>query len=173
MLRCVMNPAWRRAGAEYMIWAFLARLTEGLTVTILWRKQLNTGNHTIDAEHRFLVCLINTVELAVRTGEGVEVIGDAVAQLSDYTQQHFEHEERIMLALNYVRYDAHRAAHEALRARLKKLAAEIAGCTGKDIPKEAADQLMGLLRAWLIDHIIKEDFLMKSMLAEQDPHFAG
>ncbi len=142
-------------------------------MTILWRSQLNTGNQTIDAEHRFLVCLINTVELAIRTGEGAEVIGDAVAQLSNYTRDHFDHEERIMVALKYPRYEQHRAAHAALKARLQELSREVAACAGKELPKESIDKLMALLRAWLIDHIIKEDSLMKPMLAKQDPRFAG
>lgn len=142
-------------------------------MTVLWRKQLCTGNHSIDAEHRFLVCLINTVELAVRSGEGSEVIADAVAQLSDYTHQHFDNEERIMVALGYPRYDQHKAAHMALKMRLNELAGEVKDCAGKELPKEAIDKLMALLRAWLIDHIIKEDFLMKPMLARQGPRYAG
>ena len=35
---------------------------------IVWREQkMSVGNTMIDADHRYLMCLINTVELALRS----------------------------------------------------------------------------------------------------------
>ena len=67
----------------------------------------------------------------------------------------------------------HRLAHEKLKSRLRDLSAEIGACADAELPKEAIDRLMTLLRDWLIEHIIKEDFLMKPLLARQDPRFTG
>jgi hemerythrin len=33
-----------------------------------------------------------------------------------------------------------------------------------DVPQEARDALVGLLRHWLVDHIIKVDMQLKSVL---------
>ena len=74
-------------------------------MTLVWRKQLEIGDEAIDSDHRYLICLINTVELAMRTPEHRDVLTTTLEQLVEYTHAHFEHEESIMLAIRYRRYD--------------------------------------------------------------------
>ena len=133
---------------------------------IIWRPQMSLGNALLDADHRYLMCLINTVELAMRTGAQRAILGVTFDQLEEYTHEHFRREEELQIELHYAQYDRHKQAHQDLVARLSSIRkqceehANDAESSGKDF-----DALIGLLRSWLIDHVLKEDMLMKPMLA--------
>ena len=52
---------------------------------IVWREQkMSVGNTMIDADHRYLMCLINTVELALRSESYRDVIDIVLEQLEQF-----------------------------------------------------------------------------------------
>jgi hemerythrin len=136
-------------------------------VPIIWRPQMSLGNALLDGDHRYLMCLINTVELAMRTASDRDILNVAFDQLEEYTHEHFRREERLQIELRYAQYDRHKQAHLDLTARLALIRkqceehANDAASTDKDF-----EALTALLRSWLLDHVLKEDMLMKPMLAE-------
>lgn len=148
-------------------------------MAIVWRDALSVGNDSIDADHRHLISLINTVELALTTEQPFGALQAAIEQLRAYTQDHFAREERIMLALRYVTYDAHKHAHGALIEQLDEAArfvvdpGEPAPDSTSSLSAEVRGKLAALLRSWLLEHIVKEDLQLKPLLAGQPKNFAA
>ncbi|HEY5761961.1 MAG TPA: hemerythrin domain-containing protein [Rhodocyclaceae bacterium] len=102
-------------------------------MTLLWRKQLEIGDDRIDTDHKYLICLVNTVELSLRTQQHRDILMATLDQLAEYTELHFEREESIMLSIRYKRYDQHRQQHQLLIKELEAI--------GKRIEAHAEDAL--------------------------------
>ncbi len=138
---------------------------------IVWRDAFNTGNQSIDADHRHLLTLINTVENALTVEQPLGRLLTAIDKLEAYTREHFAREERLMIDLQYAKYDRHKAAHLELIEQLNHAAKPIrelgdgASQSTGTIPADVRDDLVGLIRHWLVDHIIKEDMLLKPLLS--------
>lgn len=144
-------------------------------MTIAWREGLNTGNRRIDDDHRKLIGLINEIELILTENRGNEALTKALNGLYDYTNSHFEREEKIMRALGYEESETHAAAHQGLKRQLvglrERLIAEAAA--GPRIGDAQIAALTELLRNWLVNHIIGMDLKMKPRLAKAGHAFTG
>lgn len=139
-------------------------------MTLLWRDAMALGNDLIDADHRCLIGMMNTVELALRAHP--DLVDEALAQLQGYTAEHFLREERIQRAIDYPDLAAHHAAHEELRARLTDIRSHIHVAV-EHSDGEALAKLVQRLRHWLVDHIVHEDFQLKPLLRGRSRSFAG
>ena len=137
---------------------------------IIWREALNVDHGVIDADHRQLIDLINSIERVVTEDQTVRQLQHELDQLAQYTHQHFSREEDIMISRRYARFDDHKAQHLRLIDELAEVAKPIATAEGSDSATSAvlaADdlgRLTELLRHWLLDHIIKEDLKLKPLL---------
>lgn len=131
----------------------------------MWRKQLEIGDEKIDIDHRYLICLINTVELTIRTPEHRDLLPATLEQLVEYTHAHFKREESIMLLNNYPRYAQHKQQHQLLIRELADIRQKIEARGDHDFSTDEIADLAKLFRHWLIDHLVKEDMLMKPYLA--------
>lgn len=150
----------------------------------MWRKQLEIGDEAIDSDHKYLICLINTVELTMRTPEHRDLLPATLEQLVEYTHAHFKREESIMLLMSYPRYYQHKQQHQLLIRDLgdiqQKIQARIDGvCTPTysadpeleiqekvkgDFSDEECADIAKLFHHWIVDHLVKEDMLMKPYL---------
>jgi hemerythrin len=145
---------------------------------VAWREALSVSNNLIDADHQHLLFLINTFEEIFTADRSIADLLTAIGELRDYTRTHFAREERIMLVLRYPRYDHHKLAHARLIEQLDLAAkplrelGEVLAATAAALPEEIRDSLVGLLRHWLLDHIMDEDMQYKPLLAEQSKNFA-
>lgn len=137
---------------------------------LVWRDALSIGYKQIDNDHRHLLDLINIVESALTSEQALSKLLNAIDDLAAYTRQHFAFEERLMAATLYANIETHKAAHLELIDQLKHAAKPIQDLahgearTTLAVPEEARDAMVGLLRHWLVDHIIKEDMQLKSVL---------
>jgi hemerythrin len=139
-------------------------------MTLLWRKQLSLGNESIDTDHKYLICLINTVELALRTQQNRDILLTTLEQLAEYTRIHFEREEGIMLSMRYPRYDQHKQQHQLLIRELESIRKKLEAKVGDEFSPEDCDGFATLFRHWLLDHLVKEDMLMKPLLTGSGGH---
>lgn len=138
-----------------------------------WRKQMSVGNLIIDQDHRYLLCLVNLVEFALHHPEERDHLKGALEQLAEYTREHFAREERIQYAIRYPHYIDHKMAHQKLFGRLEELAERILAEEAASIVQDNAAEITQLLRDWLLDHVLKEDMLMKQHLQPHPPNFLG
>lgn len=136
---------------------------DGTNMTILWRPSMAIGHPMIDADHRRLIDLINTAELALKGGAEDGALAAALDGLTDYAQEHFRREEDVMSLLGYDGLSQHREAHRMLRLRLREIRADIEASAGVASGREV-DRLVELLRAWLLDHVLKVDMLLKPVV---------
>jgi hemerythrin len=133
-------------------------------MTILWRPTMAVGNDHIDADHQHLLFLINAAEAALGPEGDRQALTDALERLHAYTHEHFAREEMLMKAIRFPRYVDHRIAHRKLIERLDQLSAEFHASKAGAASAQETQELTGLLRSWLIDHVLKEDLLMKPLL---------
>ncbi len=134
-------------------------------MTILWRPAMAIGDDMVDTDHQHLVDHINTVELALQASEGDASLADALDALSTYTKEHFEREEILMRVIGYALLAEHREAHHKLRSRLVEIRRHIEAAKATVAPPQDMQKLIELLRSWLLDHVFKEDMLLKPVLA--------
>lgn len=142
-------------------------------MTIQWRPAMEVGNQIIDTDHQRLVELINGVELTIAGGGDAAALNQVLDELVLYTAQHFGREEQILRGLRYGRYVQHREAHRALRARLAEIRHDLEAAQASGMPEAQLARLIELLRAWLLDHVLKEDLLVKPSLSGRPAHYAG
>jgi hemerythrin len=81
------------------------------------RPQMSLGTALIGGDHRYLIALIDTVELALRTADESDPLVTALDQLVPYTHDRFDREERLMRAIRYPACEQHRRSHRDLSAR--------------------------------------------------------
>jgi hemerythrin len=140
---------------------------------LIWREQMSIANDILDSEHRYLLCLINSVELACRTNHPDEAISTILAQLTEYVGSHFEREERMQLTMGYPQHAAHSGKHEKLRAQLAGVVREFEGLAEAPNRDSHIDHLVELNRHWLVDHILRDDMQMKPYLRRRPATFSA
>ncbi len=133
---------------------------------IIWRKEMSVGNPMIDGDHRYLICLINTVELALSNESYKDVLDTVLDQLDEYTREHFAREEKLQLELYYLKRDEHAQQHAELIRELGEIRRKVRSVKEPDMGKEIAGEIALLLRHWLIDHILQRDMLMKPLFGQ-------
>jgi hemerythrin len=138
-------------------------------MSLVWREQLSVGNDVIDSDHRYLIDIINQVEQSLTTRNRQELVA-GLDKLYRYSQQHFSREEKIADAAGYRQLPHLSDAHKELVKQLDQVKQEVDGMT-QEYASETAERLTHLLRRWLIDHVIKEDLLMKPTLQKLSPLF--
>lgn len=120
---------------------------------ITWLPTFSVNLAPIDDQHKRLFDLINRLhdEIVVKKSRH-EAIGAALENLIQYTQTHFELEERFLESMRYPELAQHKAEHKVLTKRVLKLQQDFtAGKTA------VAGELMNLMHFWLREHILKAD----------------
>jgi len=135
-------------------------------MSLAWREQLSVGNDVIDSDHKQLIEIINLVERSLVVMNRSELT-IALGSLSQYSKAHFAREEKIARAAGYMQVPHLHQSHEALLIKLEQVKQEI----GEEWTAAAVEHFTVLLRDWLINHVIKEDLLMKPLLKKQSPAF--
>ena len=162
-------------------------------MSLVWREQMSVHNNLIDKEHKYLIDQINAVELAMNTPDNREILVATLNHLMDYTKTHFQHEEIIQQKIGNPGLDAHKEEHlklleefSSIKARLDSILFaeedakeelhegditddELEDLLSNDSPEPALtrqdlEPLVGLMRHWLVDHIIGTDLKLKPLL---------
>lgn len=131
---------------------------------ILWRSSMAIGDEGVDADHQRLIDIINTVEQELYSTTGNDELSGTLDELVAYTNIHFDREENLMRYTSYNGLIHHRQSHRELRAHLAKIRASIEAAKSEALPQSEKEELIILLRHWLLDHVLKEDMLLKAFL---------
>lgn len=92
---------------------------------VVWNAKMSTGNELIDQDHRYLICLFNSIELALSHDDFLHQLPLFFQQLFEYTKQHFLREERIQLKISYPGYLEHKIKHQEIVAQLEQVNDEL------------------------------------------------
>lgn len=117
---------------------------------LIWTDKLRVNVDAIDKDHQVIVALTNKV--SQKNLSEVELEG-VIKELSDYTRYHFQREEAIMEACGYPKLEEHRRLHEELSGEVQKFIDD----WHLNRHQESLRNLQGVLREWLIVHVMKND----------------
>ena len=118
---------------------------------VIWQDSFSVFEPHIDAQHRKLLELINSLYMGL-TGQIAVSTPKMLDELSAYTEQHFAAEERLFGRTDYHDYEAHVKTHGQMIRKMAELRMHCrAG--GKDLSLEA----LVFLKKWWISHIMKMD----------------
>ncbi len=137
-----------------------------------WDSKYETNISEIDSQHKKLFRLINNIEIVYDENKEhlsgkSKILLDAVSELEDYTLSHFLIEERVMELNQYPELEAHKKQHDKFTDKILELKNRLT--SGSLLSNDAAlDQFFGdllnFLRAWLTNHILKEDMDYKPFI---------
>ncbi len=120
----------------------------------VWDKKLETGNATIDSQHKELVNAVNQLLDACAVGKGRAQIKETSDFLLDYTKRHFADEEKLQTQSKYPDYINHKKNH----SDFVKAVNEIVEQLNKDgATIVLVGKINNTIASWLINHILEED----------------
>ncbi len=117
---------------------------------IAWTPDLAVGIDVIDAQHKTLIRHLSDLNEALTTGTGPAKVASTLNFLIDYTQFHFEEEEKHMAQTGYPDLEHHKKLHGEFRAILSNMEEEL---EEEGATKMLADAIDTLLVNWLFQHI--------------------
>ncbi|MCL1831990.1 MAG: bacteriohemerythrin [Oscillospiraceae bacterium] len=127
-------------------------------MSMVWSKNLETGNENIDEQHKIFLGMYNRLLVACEKGVAQEEIMNEIEFLYDYAETHFADEEALQRQYNYPGFVAHRKLHEEFTATTKAIAEDMGVRLLQGCPSdEMADELCEIIGNWLIHHIVEED----------------
>lgn len=117
-------------------------------------KDIETGNHLIDSQHKQWIDALNKLLAACAAGKGRENIFPTLKFLEEYTAKHFADEEALQVKSKYPGYAQHKQIHDSFKKTLRDIIAEYK----KDGPNIAVmAKINQNLGSWFINHIKVED----------------
>lgn len=127
-----------------------------------WSPQYLIGNPQIDAEHEELFRLINAFHDSWLDARQPDNIARVLNRLVAYAQSHFRHEEEIMATTGFPKLEGHQRIHETMVETIFTLQQSL-----EDKSLRLEMETMKFLKAWLIEHILENDYLFRDFLARQ------
>lgn len=114
-------------------------------------ESLVTGNEMIDAQHKELIGKINELLKSCELNSGKMAAVQTLGYLADYTDYHFQAEEKLQEEIKYPGLAEHKKKHEELRKTVEELHNMLEEEEG---PSEAfVDQVQKKVVEWLYNHI--------------------
>ena len=141
----------RAENLKAVVDGFLLSLVQGGT-SLQWGQSWFTGHDVIDTDHKMLVQYVNDLNQAMLSGRGMELVGNIIHKLVEYTKEHFAREEKIWEEGGLSSLTDHRKIHSDLVEQVTKFQRDFT--QGKI---SVTTEIMSFLREWLTDHIFKTD----------------
>ena len=124
-------------------------------MSIVFDKNLETGNETIDTQHRELIARVNKLTEDCAVGREKNVAVQTLDFLMDYTDFHFKDEEKLQEEKNYPLLAAHRDHHGKFVKAVEELREMLEEEEG---PTEAfVEAVKKNIVDWLLNHILVWD----------------
>lgn len=130
-----------------------------------WSEDLAVGHGAVDDDHKRILACIARLHAAFQLGDGDAALADGLALIVDYSERHFEREERMLAAAAYPHLDHHRARHQSFRDYVAHATQEEGGVDH--------GALLSYLVDWWVGHIASEDKLYKPSLAGKEAEIAA
>lgn len=135
---------------------------------IVWSETLSIGKMEIDAEHKQLIRIANSLLRAMQEGKNKNDFAKILHELREYTVFHFNNEEEYMRSIGYPDLNKHIDEHNILKKRVKDFQHSV--FIGD---KVQFDALREMLKDWLVGHILSCDLLIKEYLASNNVQKEG
>jgi len=120
----------------------------------IWHDSYKLGDDHVDAQHRQLFELVNSIIRSCNIGDDTEKLKAALDFLVIYAVQHFNDEEELQIKCNYPEYERHKKRHDDFKITVTDLVKRFEQ-TGSST--ELGDDIKKIVLRWLLDHILYED----------------
>jgi hemerythrin len=127
---------------------------------IEWKDAFNTGDPSVDFEHRGLIDLINELYDNLSRNASTEDVLDFFGEIHARIAAHFALEEKTMRDAAYGEYGPHKADHERLLDDIRDM---MDGYEAGEFADFEAT-LTGRLRAWFMEHFATFDARLHARL---------
>ena len=121
---------------------------------IKWDMNLMLGNEQVDSQHQQLFEMVNSLIHSCAEGSDLKKLKDTLDFLVNYTVQHFNDEEKLMIDSKYPEYEQHKQKHEEFKITVVELVQRFT-TTGSS--SELSNDVNKVIVKWLICHILTED----------------
>jgi hemerythrin len=115
---------------------------------VSWKVEYSLGIAEMDAEHARMMEMMARLETAEGRADAVKTVGKVVADLADYVETHFKHEEDLMEKSGYPHLERHREQHKVFAQNVIDL---------RSRASLDAHTVFQFLQQWLAEHIMKVD----------------
>lgn len=121
---------------------------------IQWDASLETGDSTVDSQHRELVGMFGELHAAAVDGRGKDAIEEILGRLVAYVDVHFRAEQELMMASGFpaVEFIDHLQEHTRLTDRTGEMVRQ-----HRDGEMVTVLPLAAFLQEWITDHIKRYD----------------
>lgn len=130
---------------------------------IVWSETLSVGRMEIDAEHKQLIRIANSLLRAMQEDRNKNDFAKILHELREYTVFHFANEEEYMRSIDYPDLGDHMEEHNILKRRVKDFQHSV--FIGETVE---FGLLREMLKDWLVGHILSCDLLIKGYLASKN-----
>ena len=129
---------------------------------ITWDESFSVGVRVLDAQHKQIVIIVNTLIEMNEAKVDSEIISDTLTKMTKYASDHFEREEQYMLEYGYPEYSIQKSNTRNLRKTVDFCMETMAHKV--TVPTE----IFSYLKLWWMNHILQEDMKYKSFLTKED-----
>jgi len=119
---------------------------------IKWRDSYATGVEEMDAEHHELIDIINQLYEMMREKRPRAELKSIYDRLHSYTENHFRHEEQMMIESEYDGLAEQQKFHKQFIIELDKMEADLLSADEAVVPV-----VYKFLREWWLNHIVEVD----------------
>jgi hemerythrin len=119
---------------------------------LTWKPEYTVGNRDIDAQHQYLIELVNELHDRMSTGERADTLEPLLSALIRFVAAHFAAEERHMQACRFHGYTQQRLENQALAEQLNRFVSDF-----RARRDAAALQLSTFLKYSMHDHMSVAD----------------
>lgn len=123
---------------------------------IHWTKEFSVGEHSLDMEHRELLRMINHLLDHHAQETSSAIISKLLAQMTEYTARHFQHEEALLEQCGYPALKEHQQKHR-IYLENDVYFCQVALVNAGDL----SDLLEDYLMKWWRGHLFEEDMKYK------------
>lgn len=86
-----------------------------------WDDSFSIGIKTADAHHKKIINMIGSLHEAMLEGKTQQVIEKILDELLEYTNYHFEYEEKLLIQHSYPDFETHKKEHLELANQVQNI----------------------------------------------------
>jgi hemerythrin-like metal-binding protein len=121
---------------------------------IAWSDSFKLGDENVDAQHFQIFELVSALVSACADELSTKMLKGIFDILANFTVEHFDDEEALMLRNNYPEIKKHKQLHKEFKDSVDKLSVKFEKSGSS---KELSDNLIKIVVRWLVTHIMQED----------------
>lgn len=133
-------------------------------MALVWRQDICVGDDGIDNDHKRLISIINSAEDVINGSGSRRDLERVLAQLDQYTKEHFAREEELQRRVGYPFHEAHVLEHKNLIRTLTEIRSRVSGAKDAYSYEKVLKGLVDLLEDWLMNHVMLHDLRMRAFV---------